>query len=105
MKKVTVRQVKNAEKKLDGCPWCGIKPRIVIKDEEGNPHGHIDNDMAVEYLEDPWSGLSFSLDHSYEKPGTDHCPIVNHPGEELGAMHYYDLNALVKDWNTRKGMK
>ena len=105
MKKVTPKQVEEAEKKLIGCPWCKVKPRIIIKDEEGNPKGYFFDDQAIEYLASPWSGLSFSLEHDYEQKGTSHCPIVTHPGEEIGAMHYYSLAALVKDWNTRKGMK
>lgn len=105
MNKVTPRQVEAAEKKLVGCPWCKVKPRIVVMDEEGNPKGHFDDDCVAEYMDDPWSGLSFSLDHNYKQKGTAHCPIVCHPGEHVGSMHYYSLAALVKDWNTRKGMK
>lgn len=102
MKKVTPRQVWNAEKKLDGCPWCGVKPRILVMDDEGNTKGHFDDDRAIEYMENPWSGLSFALYHNYKQHGTDHCPIVSHPGEHIGCMHYYSLRDLVKDWNTRK---
>ena len=104
MKKVTPKQVEEAEKKLDGCPWCGVRPRILVMDEEGNPKGHSDDDRAIEYMEDPWSGLSFGLDHSYREAGAENCPIATHPGENLGLL-YDSLEALVRNWNTRKGME
>lgn len=105
MKKVTPRQVEEAEKELDGCPWCDVRPRILVMDDEGNPKGHFDDDRAIEYMEDPWSGLSFGLDHSYREAGAEHCPFAGYPGEPLGSMRYDSLEALVKGWNTRKGMK
>lgn len=103
MKKVTPRQIENAEKKLDGCPWCDVKPRIVVRDEEGNPKGYFEDDKTAEYLLDPWSGLRFSLAHDYCQSGAEDCPIATHPGENLGSGLYGSLSALVKDWNTRKG--
>lgn len=102
MKKVTPKQVEEAEKKLAGCPWCGMKPRIVVHDEEGNPKGYFEDDEAAEYLLDPWSGLRFSLAHDYGQPGAKDCPIDTHPGEILGSRLYGSLSALVNDWNTRK---
>lgn len=105
MDKVTPRQVEEAEKKFDGCPWCGVKPRILVMDDEGNPKGHFDDDRAIEYMEDPWSGLSFGLDHSYREAGAENCLLAGCPGEPVGSMRYDSLEALVKGWNTRKGMK
>jgi hypothetical protein len=102
MKKAAPRQVENAEKRLDGCPWCGVKPRILVMDEEGNPKGHFDDDRAIEYLEDPWSGLSFGLDHSYMDDGVENCPLASCPGEPLWSMKYDSLESLVRSWNTRK---
>ena len=102
MKKVTPRQIENAEKRLDGCPWCGVRPRIAVCDDEGNLKGYFEDDKAAEYLLDPWSGLGFKLAHDYEQPGAENCPIATHPDESLGSGVYWSLSALVKDWNTRK---
>lgn len=103
--KTTPSQVEKAEKKLDGCPWCNVKPRILVQDEEGNPKGFFDSDCAIEYLDDTWSGLSFGLYHDYKTKGAEHCPIANHPGEHLGSYSYNTLAALVRAWNKRKAKK
>ena len=40
------------------CPICGAELEIVICDDEGNDH-------CEEYENDPYSGLTFSLQHPY----------------------------------------
>lgn len=78
------------------CPFCGKVPKIAICDEEGNPRD-------IDYLDDPWSGLSLLLVH--EAPEHIHpdqtCPIATFKGEALGIISYESVEEIVERWNKR----
>lgn len=97
-KDITIKDVKNAEEQLLPCPFCGIKPQIVICDDEGNIQR---DDDEEEYLEDPWSGLSFALIHPMDK---EHfCPVSTEKDDDIVLANYlYDsLDELIEKWNKR----
>lgn len=76
--------------KLKPCPFCGEIPKILICDEEGNVHNE-------EYINHPYSGLSFALTHTnYE------CPVGVEEDEILGCVLYETIDELEKAWNNRK---
>ena len=88
-----VEEVKFMEGLLDTCPFCGKRVEIAIRDDEGNPRD-------LDYLQDPWSGLSFSISHRENKD----CILNADPSdwEYVGHMLYDNLAELVDAWNTRK---
>lgn len=49
------------------CPFCGHNARIIFTDDEDN---YKDQDSS-EYLDDPWSGLAFWIQHN-----DNDCPIA-----------------------------
>ncbi|KIL46959.1 hypothetical protein KP77_25280 [Jeotgalibacillus alimentarius] len=78
---------------LKPCPFCGGEVLIQVSDDEGNMR-------SDDYESDPWSGLSFALNH----PNTRNnpvCPIANHDGEILGTLLYESRSELIKYWNMR----
>ena len=95
MKDITLEDIKKAEENLSPCPFCGVKPKILVCDDEGN----IKRDPE-EYLKEQWSGLSFALSHPEDKSHAP-CPITTEEDEILG-VHLYDTpDLLVEIWNMR----
>ena len=88
----TIDDIKRAEAQLKPCPFCGAKPTIILCDEEGNIH-------EFEYLEDPYSGIGFSISHP-KSPNSD-CPIASYWEETLFPNLYDDLEQMVRIWNHR----
>lgn len=79
------------------CPFCGVVPRIVVCDEEGNIH------EEKGYEEHPWSGLYYGIDHSFvgaEDRGCL-CPVSNEIGDVVGNILYEDKQVLIDSWNDR----
>ncbi|WP_121614764.1 Lar family restriction alleviation protein [Virgibacillus halodenitrificans] len=74
------------------CPFCGGKANIVVSDDEGN-------DRNEEYEKDPWSGLTFKLNHD-EETNKD-CPIANFEEDHIGVYLYETRDEAIKSWNTR----
>lgn len=91
---VTIDDVMEAEEKLLPCPLCGENVFIKIFDEEGNIRDE-------DYLDDPWSGLTFGISHPYKDISSDDDCVLMHWEEEHIGNLYYDLNGLVEKWNTR----
>lgn len=96
MKNITIEDIKNAEKKLLPCPFCGVKPQIIICDDEGNIKRN-----PEEYLEEQWSGLSFSLIHP--KDEKHFCPVATEKDDDivLGNYLYDSLDEIIEKWNKR----
>lgn len=88
-----VEDVKFMEGLLDTCPVCGKRVEIAILDDEGNPRD-------LDYLQDPWSGLSFSISHRENKDCILHADPSD--GEYVGHKLYDNIDELVDAWNTRK---
>ena len=84
--------VEKAEARLEPCPFCGQSVEIGICDDEGNPHDR-------EYLDDPWSGLSFGITHMKD----EEC-LLNCRGDDdefVGSRLFKSLDDLVRAWNHR----
>ena len=96
MKNITMEDVRNVEAKLLPCPFCGIKPKIIICDDEGNIKRN-----PEEYIADPWSGLSFALIHPMDKG--QHCPVETDKDDciVLGNCLYGSLDEIIEMWNRR----
>ena len=96
MKDITMEDVKSVEAKLLPCPFCGIKPKIIICDDEGNIKRN-----PEEYIKEQWSGLSFSLVHPIGKEQC--CPIATDEDDDivLGNCLYGSLDEIVEMWNRR----
>lgn len=80
------------DKRLKPCPFCGKVPLIYVCDDEGNIH-------TDEYMDDPYSGLTFGLCH--EESDGQICPIAHYEGEILGTVLYDSIDELVECWNVR----
>lgn len=92
MKHFTLEDIRKAEEGFIPCPFCGKKPTIVFSDDEGNWK---DQDTE-EYLDDPWSGLRFMIEH--DSKGCPIEPYESDPGKTFN--NWYDSpKAAVKDWN------
>lgn len=91
-----MEDVRNVEAKLLPCPFCGIKPKIIICDDEGNIKRN-----PEEYIADPWSGLSFALIHPMDKG--QHCPVETDKDDfiVLGNCLYGSLDEIIEMWNKR----
>lgn len=90
----------DAEKSLEPCPFCKNLPRIGVHDEEGNFKGFAEDDRARNYLDDPWSGLSFQLWHPSK------CPVcTDDPHRSMGFggynLQYPTAEDAAKHWNER----
>lgn len=96
MKDITMQDVKDAEEKLLPCPFCGGKPQIIICDDEGNIKRN-----PEEYIEDPWSGLSFAMIHP--KDESNLCPVATEKDDDvvLGNYLFDSLDELIELWNKR----
>ncbi len=94
MEDITMEDVKNSEAKLLPCPFCGVKPQIIICDDEGNIKRN-----PEEYLEEQWSGLSFALIH----PTDNFCPVATDKDDDivLGNYLYGSLDEIIELWNKR----
>lgn len=82
----------NKTEELKPCPFCGGVAKILVSDDEGN-------DRNEEYENDPWSGLSFKIAHTFDE--NKDCPIATHEGETIGAFLYGSREGLIKSWNKR----
>ena len=91
-RKYTLADIRELNEKFAPCPFCGKKPTLVFSDEEGNWK---DQD-SEEYLQDPWSGLRFMIEHNSKG-----CPIEPYgsdPGRTFN--NWYDTpEEAVEDWN------
>lgn len=81
----------NGTPTLAPCPFCGLSPRIVIADDEGNLH------PEASYADDPWSGLAYMLQH--HDPAWD-CPVALHDGETYPRLFDTPQEA-AEAWNRR----
>ncbi len=78
---------------LAPCPFCGGKVKLVVCDHEGNIH---DDD----YENDPWSGLSYAIDHDVNS--NPDCPIAHDPSEFLGRYLYDTREEAITTWNSKR---
>ncbi|MEK5479918.1 hypothetical protein NYE70_23770 [Paenibacillus sp. FSL R5-0407] len=83
-------------KKLKPCPFCGGEVKIIVSDAEGNMRDE-------EYEKDPWSGLSYKLQHDHEE--NDGCPIATYEDDGIGlGVYLYDSRDEASTaWNKRQG--
>ena len=82
--------------KLKTCPFCNGEVELKVSDDEGNSR-------PDEYENDPWSGLTFRLDHPREK--NKDCPIAHYEDEIMGTYLYESREEATEAWNNRKGDK
>ncbi|MEK3955836.1 hypothetical protein [Psychrobacillus sp. FSL K6-1464] len=82
----------NKTEELKPCPFCGGIAKILVSDDEGN-------DRNEEYEQEPWSGLSFKIVHTFD--GNESCPIATHIGETIGSILYDNRKELIGRWNLR----
>lgn len=76
------------------CPFCGGKISLLVCDDEGNVHDE-------EYEKDPWSGLSYKLEHTTNDDPSNECPIATDEGEGLGGWSYDTREEAIEAWNNR----
>ena len=88
-----VEEAKDMEGWLDTGPVCGKRVEIAMRDDQGTRG-------ALDYLQDPLSGLSFSISHRENKD----CILNADPSdwEYVGHKLYDNIDELVDAWNTRK---
>lgn len=71
------------------CPFCGGKFHAHLCDDEGNP-------KEEEYLEDPWSGLSYMVIHDSTTGANEDCPMFRLYG------CYYDSIESAEEWLNKR---
>jgi len=76
------------------CPFCGGNVRLQLCDDEGNFR-------EDDYLNDPWSGVSYALTHVYPDVMRQDCPITHDDGEMVGAWLYDTPEEAELFWNQR----
>ena len=82
---------------LKPCPFCGGESNLTISDGEGNKRD-------AEYENDPWSGLSFRIQHTYEE--NIGCPIAKYEEDEAMGVYLYDSREeAIQTWNKRHNDK
>lgn len=79
---------------LKPCPFCGGKATIAVNDREGNRRDE-------EYEKDPWSGLSYTIEHAHE--ANSGCPIAGYEcdGAMMGVYLYDSREEAAEAWNSR----
>lgn len=85
----------NLDVHLDKCPFCGGSAYIGVYDDEGNPHDE-------DYIDDPWSGLTFGVRHDHED--NEDCPIALYgcDSAHMGVYRWDTPEEAAEAWNTRK---
>jgi len=80
---------------LKACPFCGGSVKIVLCDDEGNLRN-------IEYLDDPYSGVSYGLQHDC-KNASDDCPIADYASDDsiMGRFLYDTEQEATEAWNRR----
>ena len=78
--------------KLLPCPFCGKEARIMVCDNEGNAR-------PESYRDDPYSGLSFWISHTYGD--SEFCPVARHAQDGPGGLIYESEEEAARTWNRR----
>lgn len=80
---------------LKAYPFCGGQAQLVVSDDEGNLRDE-------EYEKDPWSGLTFKIQHVHEE--NEGCPIATYEVDDatMGIYLYESRNEAILAWNLRK---
>ena len=83
---------------LEPCPFCGIRPKIIVCDGEGNTH------REPGYEENPWSGLCYAIEHHVGQ--SPECPIATFAPEDsiieyIGTWTYDTREEAIEAWNKR----
>lgn len=87
--------LKTENEKLKECPFCGGVAKLIVSDDEGNIRDE-------DYENNPWSGLSFKIEHVQDQ--NKGCPIASYRHEEggtLGVYLYDSRKEAITAWNTR----
>ena len=76
------------------CPFCGGEMSFMICDDEGNLRDE-------EYEKNPWSGVSYKIQHTYES--NEGCPIAVYDEDDVGiGVYLYDTKEdVINAWNRR----
>lgn len=74
------------------CPFCGGSFAAYICDDEGNRKNE-------DYLDDPWSGVSFEIVHTTELGAHADCPMRDMYGVS------YDTLEEAEEWLNKRSLK